>query len=403
MLSLLLLFCFCRSFLRTPPSFRPGPICMPASRLRLITVAVVISTLSMLVAGVWAGLCRLEDHWRERIAAALGPYGSADEIRLGFSGITLEQLRIGHPERPAADVLTARRVLLSPDYSDLLFGRFTLERVRIEGGQVSLRRLVEGWDLPLPDPTTPAETLSLPSPAPVATGSERTAKPDAEKSGRTSLRIKRLEMVDSSLELSDFVVTRPTHRIELENLDLKLAPLQLPDLGDKTHLTLTATVGDAPAAGSANSASSVFLDGYFVPREREYGFQLRLRHVELAAIQPYIARGRLPFASGRIDLEINADCRDNRLRAPGNLALYDLKLGGSGAERLSSAQRFAAQLALRESNGRLSTRFNAEGRCDEPLLSLDYNPQSRLAKALFRSLDLSLDELARALGAEHRH
>ena len=333
---------------------------------------------------------------RERIVAALGPYGSAEEIQLGVSGITLGQLRIGHPERPAADVLSARRVMLAPDYSELLFGRFQLERVRIEGGQVRLRRDNDGWELPLPDPTSPGETLASSSPAP-KTGERASSNSDAPATERPTLRIKRLEMVDSTLELSDFVVTRPTHRIELDDLDLKIEPLNLPDLGGKTNLTLSATVGEAPASGS------IFLEGYFVPRERQYGFQLRLRNVQLAAIQPYIARGRLPFATGRIDLEINASCRDNRLYAPGVVALHDLKLGGSGAERLSSAQRFAAQLALRESDGRLSTRFNAEGRCNEPALRLDYNPQSRLAKALFRNLDLSLDELARALGAERLH
>ena len=376
--------------------FRPGPPRMPASRLRLITIIVVTLACALIGAGVWAGLSRLEDHWRERIVAALGPYGSAEEIQLGVSGITLGQLRIGHPERPAADVLSARRVMLAPDYSELLFGRFQLERVRIEGGQVRLRRDNDGWELPLPDPTSPGETLASSSPAP-KTGERASSNSDAPATERPTLRIKRLEMVDSTLELSDFVVTRPTHRIELDDLDLKIEPLNLPDLGGKTNLTLSATVGEAPASGS------IFLEGYFVPRERQYGFQLRLRNVQLAAIQPYIARGRLPFAAGRIDLEINASCRDNRLYAPGVVALHDLKLGGSGAERLSSAQRFAAQLALRESDGRLSTRFNAEGRCNEPALRLDYNPQSRLAKALFRNLDLSLDELARALGAERLH
>lgn len=354
---------------------------MTALPRRRLVIGATFLTLTLVIgfAG-YAALRKAEDVVRETILTALGPYATVDRMHLSFSGIALHNLRFGHPHMPAADVLIARQVQMKTDLSDLFLGRLTFSRVRIDGARLTLMRDSQGWQFPLPNPSSPgqilgqADTANAPSVAPVG------PKPN--------IRIQRLEIADATLELVDTVVARPPHHLRLDDLNLTLHPIRLPELDGQTSFTLTATIPDARENGT------VSLSGVFALRSREIGLQLRLRNADLGIAQPYLAGQRLPFSGGKGELDLEIDCRQYRLYAPGSLTLSGLELGGSDFNRLTPAQRLLAQKALRELQGKVSVRFTAEGHCSAPRFKAENSPHARLAQKLFRTLDFGITLLS---------
>ncbi len=355
---------------------------MPALTRRHLVIGATLLTLALAIGTVgYAALRKAEEVAREKIHAALGPYATVDSMHLSFSGIALNNLRFGHPHMPAADVLIARQVHMKTDLSDLFLGRLTFSRVRIDGARLTLTRDSQGWQFPLPDPSSPGKTLGK-------IETENSPPPSTERQ-KPSIRIQRLEIADATLELVDPVVARPPYHLRLDNLNLALHPIRLPELDGQTTFTLTATIPDAKENGTLS------LSGVFSLRSKEVGLQLRLRNADLGIAQPYLTGQRLPFSGGKGDLDLEIDCRQDRLYAPGSLTLSGLELGGSDFNRLTPAQRMLSQKALRELQGKVTVRFTAEGQCSEPRFKPEYSPQVRLAHKFFRALDFGLTLLGR--------
>ena len=356
---------------------------MPALTRRHIVIGATLLTLALLIGiACYAALRKAEEVAREKIHAALGPYATVDSMHLSFSGIALNNLRFGHPHMPAAEVLIARQVQMKTDLSDLFLGRLTFSRVRIDGARLTLTRDSQGWQFPLPDPSSPGKTLGQTEPA--------SSPPPTPEPRKPTIRIQRLEIADATLELVDTVVSRPPHHLRLDNLNLVLHPIRLPELDGQTTFTLSATIPDAKENGTLS------LSGVFSLRSREFGLQLRLRNADLSIAQPYLAGQRLPFSVGKGDLDLEIDCRQDRLFAPGSLTLSGLELGGADFSRLTPAQRLISQKILRELQGKATVRFTAEGHCSEPRFKPENSPQARLAQKLFRALDFGLTLIGRA-------
>ena len=359
------------------------------SHRRLIVTALFLCMALLLGTGIHHALRQAEQTLRDRVLDALGPYGTVSRIIIGLGGIELTDVRIGRPEQPALEAFAAHRIHITPDYGDALLGRFTLAVVRIDQARLTLLRERQGWQMFLPLAGEPPAALTT-NTSPAAR-SERT--PTTAKSPSPSpLRIDRLEIDDASLELVDNGISRPPHRVSFEHLNLILHPLHLPDMRGQSTLTLSAELVGGEGKGRITAT------GYIGVQDKEYGLHVRVRSADLRVAQPYFSRGAALFAAGTFDLDIDAACQENRLYAPGTLTLNDLVLGGPGAERLSRLQRMAVQTALRDSHGRLSSRFTAEGSCQAPQVNYDANPQTRIAQALFRALGLSLAEFARGIG-----
>ena len=360
-----------------------------SDRLRRHLLVGTITLVALLILGFAgkAALRHAEELIRDRIIAALGPFSSVGSTVVALDGIVLRDLRLGQPQMPAADVLVAHRIHLTPELGDLFLGRLTFSRLRIEGAQLTLLRDAHGWQFPLPDPTKPGQTLGH---------SSAPQEPTPPSSGRSTppIRIQRVEISNASLEIVDSVIARPPYHLRFEQLDLLLHPLRIPDFDGQTAITLSATLPGGKSNGKLTIA------GFVTPATRDYGLNIRLRNAELGIARPYVAEGRLPFSAGMIDLDLDIDCRQNQIFAPGTLTMKAVELGGPGFNRLSVAQRIAAQAALRESRGQIAMRFTAEGRCTAPRLNPQSSPQARLVQTLFRALGLGLTDLARALGGE---
>jgi hypothetical protein len=332
---------------------------------------------------------------------ALGPTASVEAVRIHAGGVELDGLRVraardAATRWPAEDELRAERVRLVPQWramAEALWDSggsvWRIASVQVEGAYVSVLRLREGGLRVLPS-VMRRHDAAVRSGGPGA----RAGPPPA-----LAVLIGRLVIADAALDFHDASIARPPHRVQLARLQGELGPLSWPALDRPVPVALNgALVGVATGAGARHGELSV--KGTLTPASRDADLAIRLRNVDLRALQPYLLRVNEGGVSrGRLDLTLEASVRAQRLQAPGTVVLTDLALARTGL--LSSFAGVPQQLVLAamEKQGRIELQFTLEGRLDDPAFSLNENLATRVGIGLARALGVRVGGVVEGLGS----
>lgn len=357
----------------------------PLFRRLLVALAVLGALLGMSALAWKIALNRLQ----AGIVEALGPRAQLGALEVGWSGITLHELRIaGAPKAwPAADELRAARVHIEPDLRSAFSGPWRVRRIEVEGAYLAVLRTRAGGLRLLPSlletrpPTGPAGR-SAPDDADGAT-----AAPVVHV-GEVALRDVHVEFIDASLRSG-------LHRLQLRQLRADLGPLVLPALDTPVPLALEGVIDGPQRKGRLT------LKGRVTPATRDAALQARLQGVDLVALQPYLLQAtETGVRRGTLDLQLDADVKGQRLRAPGTVTLIGLELNsGGGALGTFAGVPRQAVLAAMSRDGRIELRFVLEGRLDDPHFSLNENLATRLASGLAENLGISVAGVVEGVGS----
>ncbi|SDG92437.1 DUF748 domain-containing protein [Propionivibrio dicarboxylicus] len=342
----------------------------------------LISTIlvALLVAGGFAGYQTAVRTLREQIERALGPDGEAREIRVDLTGIELIDLRFKAPADAtwsAGEPLRADRVFISPDYINLIAGKRSIDTVRIENARLAVLRTRQGKLIVLPG-------LAGRAAAPGAANTPANARnPDAD------VFIRRIEIVGSTLELVDASVRTPPQVLRLEQINAAIGRVRLPSLTGVSTIDLVAALKGPKENGTLSITGTAEL------ATRESGLTVRLRSLDLVALQPYLLKaGEGGVKTGSLDLDINASVRQGLLHAPGTLTLRNLNLATMNGTLMGMPRQAVVNLMKRR-DGSLRLRFVLEGRLDDPQLALNEKLARQLASALAAALGTRLENFAR--------
>ncbi|MCW7541526.1 DUF748 domain-containing protein [Aquabacterium sp. A7-Y] len=378
------------------------PASTPPRRRLLRTAAIALLILAVLAGiGFYVAARQLKD----QVQAALGPRSEVDEVRLGWSGVELLDLRVRGESRgprrwPAEDELRARRVRVVPELLSLLRAEVRIRRITVEGGYVSMLRSADGRLRVLP-----ALTAATPrgGPAPKRGGAVRKvslpasaaqdAPAPAEADRPLPVHIGEVVLDDAVLELFDASVRRPPLKLRLEQLDAQVGPLDLPALDTPTQVDLQGLLKGRQRDGS------IKLVGELTLATRDARLHADFKGVDLVALQPYLIRvADAGVQRGTLDLRLDATVRRQQLRAPGHLTLTGLELSSSGLlGSLAAVPREAVLAALRK-NERIELDFTLAGRLDDPDFSLNEDLATQVASGLAEALGVSLGGMVEGMG-----
>jgi hypothetical protein len=314
-----------------------------------------------------------------KVAEALGKHSETSAIRVGWSGVVVEGLRIPAPSGwPAADALRAERVTVVPTLRSLVRGDpYRIWSVTLHRPYLSLVRGRSGKLVALPG-------LRADSKAPdEATGGSR----------RVSLR--EVEVEDGVLEIFDSRVSTPPLQIRIEQVEASLREMIVPTLLGRSEFEIEGVVKGVHEDGT------VQISGWADIGTRDSSITTRLRSVDLVPLQRYLIRkGEAGVRGGRFDLDLHSEVRDRRVHAPGTLSLADLQLESeSGAlGTFMGVSRGAVIAALEKKGGRIGLDFTIEGDIDSPEFSLDEALSTRLAYSLAETLGVGLSGLVEGVG-----
>ncbi len=351
------------------------------SRTRLLVALAVLVTLLVAAIGAYrVAVQRLHG----ALTQALGPRATVGAVELGWSGLTVRDLRVSAgPGWPDAEELRARAVRVQPDLSSIFGGGWRVQRVEVEDARIVLLRGRDGRLRVLPS------MLDAPAAPPAAaSGASGGAAGTPVRIDHLALRGVEVALYDASLRLPQ------PHLVRLTDLNAQLGPLVLPALDEPMAIDIAATLKGPTRDGR------LALDGTLTPSTKEAALHATMNDVDLLALQPYlmkVADGGI--RRGTLDLSLQATVHDQRLKAPGRVTLTGLQLAeGSGLlGRMGGLSRQAAVAALSR-HDRITLNFTLEGRLDDPDFSVNDSLARRFATGVAETLGVSLEGVVEGVG-----
>jgi hypothetical protein len=345
---------------------------------------IVLGFTAVLAAGGIVGFRVAVGVLRDRVTEALGPESEIAALRVSWSSLDVEGLRIAGPEGwPASEALRAERVTVVPSLRSALSGQLHVRSITLSKPYLSALRTRDGHLQVLPSLLAAREAATpAGSPAPAAAA--------------RSVTIDRITLEDGVLDLFDGSVARPPLQIHLAQVEAHVLDVVAPSLLGKTRFDLAAVL-----AGSRQDGT-VTIAGWIEIASRDSSLATTLRSVDLRAVEPYLIRaGERGVRRGTLDLDLQSEVSRNRLHAPGRLTLSDLEFDAATGRfgTFMGLPHDAVVGALKNQRGQIAVSFVLEGNIDDPQFSLHEAFTTRLASALAESLGVSLGGLATGVGA----
>ena len=311
------------------------------------------------------------------IEGALGPRASVGAISIGLTGVEISELRIRalRGAWPAEDELRARHVHLRPSIATLWSPGWRIGSVTVDAAYVSIQRSRDGRLRLLP------ALLERPASA-------------ASKGTPTTVHVGQIVLRGGAIDFYDASVRQPAHRMQLEQLDAQVGPLDWPRLDTPAQVDLAASFKGPHRDGRLAIAGEV------TPSSRDARLKATIRGVDLVALQPYLLKvNEGGVRRGTLDLTLDASVKAQRLNAPGRLVLTGLELAPSGGllSTFAGVPRQAV-LAAMSRDGRIEVAFTLDGRLDDPAFSINENFATKLAGGLAETLGVSLGGVVEGVG-----
>lgn len=351
------------------------------SHRRHLVFGIVI--LVLIIAGIAAYLGAVHMLGRQ-VASAFGKGGEIGAIHVGLGGVDIENLRVrarngkGRPHWPTEDELNAEHIHVEPDLRSLLSDKVIIRAVTVSHARMTILRDHKGLQI-LPGLRSTSQSGNSPSAA------ESTA--DKKKGGSTVL-IGSIRLENCSIDFFDATVRRNPYHIELKQITASLEDLSLPEMRTRSALKLNARVAQD---------GQVSLSGWLTPASADSELKLRLKDIPVRTIEPYLIRKTSSHVkSGTLDLELNSNVQQQRLKAPGRLTLTNLSLSGTGG--LAGIGQEAIIALLRDRSRKISLDFTLNGRLDDPKFSLNDEFYLRIGTALADSAGVGLSNLGHSVG-----
>ena len=349
----------------------------PIRRWSLIALA----TIAVLAIGVFIAYQIALRELRSRVINALGTQSEVGEIQVSLKDITITDLKLKAPAGwPARHVLTAARVVITPDLGSFTSGLMRINRIRIERATLAVLRDRNGKLRVLPSFT---EKVS-------ATGKASTPAVPA-----SAVLIESIELKDSAISFFDEEVRSPPLHVNLANVDARITNLRVPELTGKSDIDIKANVSGPTQSGALTIAGNMEF------ATRNGSINTTLRDVEIAALEPYLIKAaETGVRKGTLDLDLAAKVEAQRLTAPGKLVLKGLELRSSenATSTFMGMPRDAVINLIRERDGRIEVPFTLEGNLNDPRFTLDSAFKARLAIATAGALGITINGLITELG-----
>ena len=336
--------------------------------------------LVVLVVGAAVGFRVAVQVIKGKVVEALGPESEIKELRVGWSEVKVEGLRIKGPRGwPAPDTLRADRVVIVPSLRSLLSDQIQVRSVTVVKPYLSALRTKDGRLRVVPSLLErPEAALKTGAPVPARTAA-----------------IARITLQDGVVEVYDATVAQPPLKIRLEQIQATVRNVVAPTLTGKSRFELTGVVKGVQRDGRAN------VTGWTEVATKDSSVNTELHSVDLLALQPYfIKAAETGVQKGTMDLSLQSEVSKNRLKAPGRITISDLDLSpAQGAfGTFMGVPRDAVVAYLKSKDNKITVNFVLEGDVNNPQFSLNEALSTRLASSMAETLGVSVRGLAEEVG-----
>ena len=341
---------------------------------------IILAAIVLLVVGAIVGFQAAVGLLKGKVVEALGPDSEVKELRVRWSAVELDGLRIkARRGWPTADTLRADRVVIVPSLRSLLSGRIQVSSITVVRPYLSALRTRDGKLQVVPSLLAGA-----------ASEGKAAAGPPAQ-----SVTISRITLEDGVVELFDATVAQPPLKIRLEKIQAAMRDVVAPALTGKSRFDLAALVKGLQRDGRAT------VSGWVEVASKDSAVKLQLRSVDLVLLQPYLTQAtETRVQRGALDLDLDSEVKQNRLRAPGKVVISDLEFTPTRGvlDTFMGVPRAAVVNFLKNRENKIAINFILEGDINNPRFALNEAFATRLATGLAENLGVSIRGVAEGVG-----
>lgn len=316
---------------------------------------------------------------KSRIESTLGEESTVGDISLGLFSVTISDLHIKAPPGwPVEETLHARRIVVAPDWQMALSGRLGVRYIHAEGVRQSVLRDGSGRMRILP---------SL-----LEREKDKRDRGDDEGDSAPEVMIGETVLKDVTLDFFDATVRKPPYRVRLEQVELRLGQLHLPELKGRTPLELTGIIKGRHGDGNYS------LKGEIELASRDSELITTMRDVDLTTLQPYLVKAAdSGVKRGALDLNLRSTVSNRQLNAKGTLLLHDLVMEDHGS--FMGMPRQATLNLLKNEQKNIQIQFTLQGNLDDPKFSINDSLAARFSVGLAEALGVSVSTLGKSVGS----
>ncbi len=341
---------------------------------------IILAAIVLLIVGAIVGFQAAVGLLKGKVVEALGPDSEIKELRVRWSAVEINGLRIKARQGwPAADTFRADRVVIVPSLRSLLSGRIQVGSITIVRPYLSALRTRDG------------KLQVVPS---LLAGAASEGKAAAGPPAR-SVTISRITLEDGVVELFDATVAQPPLKIRLEKIQAAMRDVVAPALTGKSRFDLAAAVKGLHRDGRAT------VSGWVEVASKDSAVKLQLRSVDLVMLQPYLTQtSDTRVQRGALDLDLDSEVKQNRLRAPGKVVISDLEFTPTRGvlDTFMGVPRAAVVNFLKNRENKIAINFILEGDINNPRFALNEAFATRLATGLAENLGVSIRGVAEGVG-----
>jgi hypothetical protein len=346
----------------------------------------LLAALIIVVVGGIAGFRVALGILKGKVVDALGPESEIHDIRVDWTGMDIVGLRIkGSNDWPAADTIRADRVTIVPSLRSFFSGQYRIHSITVANPYLSLYRTKTG------------NVLAVPS---LLSKNARYEKPSAPAVPPHKVTIGRIILKDGEVEFFDASVGRQPLKIRLENINTAIDNVIIPTLEARSRFDITGVVKGTQKDGRAE------ISGWADFSTKDSSVKLKLRSIDIKVIEPYLIKASdTRIRKGALDLDLQSDVRNKRLKAPGRLTISDLTLAPSKGltATFMGVPRDAVLAFMKDKANSITLDFVLEGDINNPKFSLNEAISTRMAVSMADLLKVSIGGVAKgaaALGKE---
>jgi hypothetical protein len=342
---------------------------------------IILAAVIILVIGGIVGFRIALGVLKTKVVETLGLNNEIREIRVAWSGVEVDGLRIkGTDNWPADDTLRADQVIIVPSLRSFFSGQYRISSITFKNPYVSVFRAKTGRVQVVPS-LIHKENIQTQA-------SESAVRARQVSIGHIMLKNGTAEFYDASVG---------THMVKITfaQIQADIKDIIAPTLNAKSQFNMEAIV-----KGDRNEGR-LDIQGWADLSTKDSSISLMLSSVDMVPLQPYLLKAKdTRVQKGVLDLDLKSEVRNKWLKAPGRITISNLTLAPSKGfmGTFMGVPRDAVLAMLKDKENRITLDFVLEGDLGNPKFTIHEALSQRMALSMAEFLKVSIGGVAKSAG-----
>jgi hypothetical protein len=314
---------------------------------------------------------------KAQVEKSLGDNVTASAVSISWGKVTVEDLTF---LRDGQIVGKIKAVDIKADFMSILRNKLSISKVEVD--QPYFKLLIDNKGNVLLPIAMPEEKMGK--------GKEERKKKEIQEVPTTKesmpVEVKTLIVKEGKVDFEDRSMARPV-LLTFVDVRVDVHHITYPFVNQWTDYEVSSQLAGGSQKGSIKATGKTnFLN-------EETKVKTVLKNIDLALLRPYIEKkGDARIERGFINMNMDAGIVKKHIKAPGTMAIRDLRLSSSGGagETFLGVPRSMALSFLKNNNNEISLNFVLEGDLNNPRFNIRENLATRLSVGMANKLGVSV-------------